>query len=127
MAMSTYLRNAVTNVVLRNTAYTAPATVYLALYTVDPTAADNGTEANFGGYARQPIAFVAPTNGVTANAADVTFPVCTSGSNAVTHIGIRDALTAGNLLFSGLLTTPRTITTDTQFIVKAGQITDTLT
>ncbi len=42
--MSNYLENALINVTLRATAYTAPTTVYLALYTSDPTDADTGTE-----------------------------------------------------------------------------------
>lgn len=127
MGMSTYLQNALLSEVLRNTDYVPPTTVYLALYTSDPTIADVGTEADFTGYARQSIAFNALAGGTTANTSDVAFPACTSGSNAITHVGLRDAVTAGNLLFSGVLTTSQTVVTDTQFIVKAGQITDTLT
>ena len=41
---SNYLENAIINAVLRNTAYTSPSTVYVSLYTSDPTDADTGTE-----------------------------------------------------------------------------------
>lgn len=44
--MSNYLENALINATLRNTSYTSPATVYLALYTSDPTDADSGTEVS---------------------------------------------------------------------------------
>ena len=38
--MSNYLENALINATLRNTSYTTPTTVYVALYTSDPTDAD---------------------------------------------------------------------------------------
>jgi hypothetical protein len=42
----------------------------------------------------------APSNGVSTNSADVTFPTCTSSmGGTVTYIGIHDASTSGNLLF----------------------------
>lgn len=49
--LSNYLENKLIDHVLRNTAYTPPATVYLALYTTDPTDADSGTEVSGGGTA----------------------------------------------------------------------------
>jgi hypothetical protein len=124
--MSNYLENALINAVLRNIPYTPPAVVYLALYTTDPTDADVGTESVLGAYARQPSAYVAPTNGVTTNSADITYPVVTSGSATITHIGVRDALTVGNLLFYGPLITTRALITDNQLVFKAGQISVTL-
>lgn len=127
MAMSTYLQNAIINAVLRNTSYTSPVTVYLALYTTNPTVGDTGTEANFGGYTRQAMTFTAPSNGVTATTGDMTFPVCISGTNIISHIGIRDADTAGNLLFFGALTNSQTINVDNQLVVEFGDITNTLT
>jgi len=125
--MSTYLKDALIDEVLRNTNYVPAATLYLALYTADPTPANTGAEVTGGGYARQVITFTAPSEGATASVADIAFDAATANYGTVTHIGILDALTAGNLLFFGALTTPRTITTDNQLIVKAGQITDTLT
>ena len=38
--LSTYLRNALSSTALRAAAYTPPTTVYLALYTADPTPDD---------------------------------------------------------------------------------------
>ncbi len=61
--MSNYLENALVNVTLRATSYTAPTTVYLALYSNDPTDADTGTEISGTNYARQSITFGAPSNG----------------------------------------------------------------
>lgn len=124
--MSDYLENKIFNHVLRNTAYTAPSAVYLALFTADPTDAGTGTEVTGGGYARQLIAFGAPTNGAGANSGDLLFPIATANWGAITHIGIFDAVSAGNLLFHGQLTTAKTINTDDQLKVTAGDITVTL-
>lgn len=126
MPMSTYLENALENVTLRNTAYTAPATVYVALYTTNPTAADTGTEVTGGAYARQPVTFGAPSGGVTSNTANVAFPTATAAWGNVTHVGIRDALTAGNLLYFAPLTTPRTINIGDQLNLLTGQLSVTL-
>ena len=121
--MSDYLENALVNAVLRNQAFTSPATVYLALYTSDPTDAKTGTEVSGGGYVRQAITFNAPTNGATPSAADVLFPIASASWGTVTHIGILDASTVGNLLFYGALTNSKTIAANDQLKVAAGDIT----
>ena len=97
--MSNYLENALINVTLRATSYTAPTTVYVGLFTSDPTDAGSGTEVSGGSYARTAVTFAAPSNGVTTNDADVTFPTATASWGIVGWIGINDALTTGNLLY----------------------------
>ena len=72
--MSNFLENALINATLRNTTYTSVATVYVSLWTTDPTDAGSGTEVSGGSYARTAVTFGAPSNGVTTNSADVTFP-----------------------------------------------------
>lgn len=125
--MSNYLETALINGTLRNTQYTVPTTVYLALYSSDPTDADTGVEIAQGNYARQPVTFISPTNGVTSNSADITFPVATVAyTGNVTHVGIRDALTVGNLLYYAPLATARTIIVGNQLVVSTGQLTVTL-
>lgn len=113
MSIANYLEAAILNAVFRNTTYTSPAIVYLALYTADPTDADTGTEVTGGAYARQAVAFGAPTQvvgkGTISNTGIVTFPTATVDWGMVTHVGVRDALTAGNLLYSGPVTTARAI------------------
>jgi hypothetical protein len=124
--MSNYLENALVNATLRGTAYTAPSTVYLALYTSDPTDADTGTEVSGGAYARQSVAFAAPVDGATSNSANVTFPQASANWGNVTHIGIRDALTGGNLLYYAPLTTARNILSGDTIAFLSGQVTVTL-
>jgi hypothetical protein len=122
MSMSDYLENALLNAVLRNTPYTSPSQVYVALFTSDPTDAGTGTEVSGGGYARQAVTFNAPSNGQVTNASDILFPVATASWGTVTHVGIYDAQTGGNLLFSGALTTSKTISANDQLKIAAGSL-----
>lgn len=124
--MSNYLENALINATLRNTSYTSPATVYVALYTTDPTDADTGTEVSGGSYARTAVTFGAPSNGVSTNSASVEFPTCTSSWGTITHIGIRDASTSGNLLYHTALTTSKVIDVDDIFRISTGNLSVTL-
>ena len=123
---SNYLENALINAVLRNTSYTSPATVYVSLYTTDPTDAGSGTEVSGGSYARTAVTFGAPSNGVSTNSADVTFPTCTVSWGTVSHIGIHDASTSGNLLFHTPLDTSKTIDSGDIFKIETGNLSVTL-
>ena len=123
---SNYLENALINAVLRNTSYTSPTTVYVGLFTDDPTDADTGTEVTGGSYARTAVTFGAPSNGVSTNSADVTFPTATASWGTVTHIGIYDASTSGNLLFHTILDTPKTIDSGDIFKITTGNLSVTL-
>jgi hypothetical protein len=124
--MSNYLENALINATLRNTSYTSPATVYLGLYTSDPTDADTGTEVSGGSYARQAITFGAPSNGVTSNTAAIEFPQATANWGTVGWIGIEDALTGGNLLYHSPLDASKTIQSGDIFKIAIGSLSVTL-
>jgi hypothetical protein len=120
--MSNYLENALINATLRNTSYTSPTTVYLALYTSDPTDADTGTEVSGGSYARQSITFGSPSNGVSSNTAAIEFPQATGSWGTVSYVGIRDASTSGNLLYHTALDASKTIATGDVFRVAIGSL-----
>ena len=120
--MSNYLENALINATLRNTSYTSPTTVYLGLYTSDPTDADVGTEVAGNAYVRQAITFGAPSNGVSTNSAAIEFPQATGSWGTVAYIGIRDASTAGNLLFHTPLDASKAIATGDVFRVAIGSL-----
>jgi hypothetical protein len=124
--MSNFLENALINATLRNTSYTSPTTVYLALYTSDPTDADTGTEVSGGSYARQSITFGSPSNGVSTNTAAIEFPQATGSWGTVAYIGIRDASTSGNLLYHTALDASKTIATGDVFRVAIGSLSVTL-
>ena len=124
--MANYLENALINGTLRGTTYTAPTTVYVALYTNDPTDADTGTECSGTSYARQSVTFGAPSNGATTNSAAVEFPQAGGAWGTITHIGIRDASTAGNLLYHTALDASKTIATGDVFRIASGSLSVTL-
>jgi hypothetical protein len=124
--MSNWLENALINATLRNTSYTSPTTTYLALYTSDPTDADTGTEVSGGSYARQSITFGAPSNGASTNSAAIEFPQATGSWGTVTHVGIRDASTSGNLLYHTPLDVSKTIASGDIFKIAIGSLSVTL-
>jgi hypothetical protein len=124
--ISNYLENALINGTLRATTFTAPAAVYVSLHTADPTDAGTGTEVSGGSYARQAATFGAPSNGASTTTADITYPQATASYGTVTHIGIFDALTTGNLLYHSPLNTSKTIDTGDIFKITSGSLTVTL-
>ena len=125
-AMSDFLENALINATLRNTTYTSPAVVYVGLFTTDPTDANVGTEVTGGSYARQSASFGAPSNGSSTTDADITFPTATGDWGTVTHFGIYDAATTGNLLYHGVLNNSKTIQTGDILKIEAANLTVTL-
>lgn len=109
-AMSDYLENKFLDHFLGTASTSAPAAVYVGLHTADPTDAGTGAEVSGFGYARQSMAFGASSGGTASNSGAVEFPAATGGDwGAITHIGIYDASSSGNLLFHSALTTSKTI------------------
>ena len=125
-AMSNFLENALINATLRNTTYTSPATVYVALFTTDPTDAGTGTQVTGGSYARQAASFAAPSDGASTTNADITFPTATANWGTVTHFGLYDAITGGNLLYHGARNNSKNIQTGDILQIEAGNLTVTL-
>jgi hypothetical protein len=128
-AFSNYLENKILDHTLRGAggAYTAPTTVYVALFTAAPTDANSGTEVSAGNYARQSITFgSAASSGAISNTLAVTFPTATVSYGTVTHIGLYDALTTGNLMYHGAVTVSKTITVGDTFSIAVGNLTITL-
>jgi hypothetical protein len=126
--MSNFLENALLNATLNATTYTAPATVYVSLWTSDPTDAGSGTEVSGGSYARTAVSFATAsgTTGNVLNDADVTFPTATASWGVVGWIGINDAATAGNLLYHTALDTSKTIDSGDIFKISTGNLSVTL-
>ncbi len=124
--MSNYLEDALINATLRNTSYTSPTTVYVSLYTSDPTDADTGTEVSGGSYARTSVTFGSPSDGVSTNSAAVEFPQATGSWGTVGWIGIEDASTGGNLLYHTALDASKTIDSGDIFKIATGSLSVTL-
>lgn len=122
MSKTNYLETQILNHVLRNTAYTPPATIYVGLFTILPTDAGGGTEVSGGAYARQSVTFTAPSPDTVSNTADVTFPVATANWGTIVGFALFDAITAGNMLYYTALDTSRTVLTNDQFRFPTGQL-----
>lgn len=123
MPKSTFLSNSFLNASLRDTPYTSPTTVYVALYTTAPTSGGGGVEVSGGSYSRQPVTWSAPTSGVSSNVADIVYPTATADWGVITSFGVFDAITSGNLLYFANLGASRTVLNTDQFKFPAGQLT----
>lgn len=124
-AMSDWLENGLVDLILRNQTLTIPAALHVALYTAAPSDSGGGTEVTGGSYARVSVTrnltnwagtqsagsttASTGTGGQTSNNGAITFPAPTANWGTVTHFGIFDAATGGNLLFHGALTTAKTV------------------
>lgn len=125
---SDYLEDKVLDHVFGGTAYTAPTTLYVALYTVAPTDTGGGTEVSGGSYARQTAAFtVSGTNPTTAsNSAAIEFPTATADLGTIVAVGVMDASSSGNLLAYANLDASKTVSTGDVFRFNAGDLDITL-
>lgn len=126
LSKSNYWKRASINAALRGFSFTAPTRVYIALYTSNPTDADTGQEVTGGGYVRQQVTFgepvIADRRATVQNTVDISFPTATADQGLVTHIGIRDAASGGNLLYHGAVKTPRSILVNDIIRFLAGQL-----
>lgn len=124
-AMSDYLENKLIDQLFRAQSAPSTATLYIGLLTSAPSDAGGGTEVSGGSYARVAVASSlanwagtqaagstvasSGTGGQTSNNGAITFPTPSAGWGTVTHFGIYDAASGGNLLFWGALTIAKTI------------------
>ena len=115
-AMSDYLENEILDHILGTGAYTMPTTVYVGLSTGSFNDDNSGTELTGSNYARESISFGAAASGTASNDAAVEFNAATGSWGTVSHFGVFDALTSGNLLIHGALTASKVI--DTGDILK---------
>lgn len=123
MSFSNHLETEILDHVFGGNAYTAPATLYLALHTANPDEDGSGAEVSTSGtaYARETVAFTVSGNTATTSAA-VEYATATANFGTVTHVGVWDASTAGNLLAYAALTSSKTIETGDVFRVPAGDL-----
>lgn len=127
MSFSNFLETEILDHVFGGNAYTAPSTLYLALFTSNPAEDGSGTEVSTTGtaYARQSVAFTVSGNTATTSGA-VDFPTATANFGTVTHVGVFDASTAGNLMAYAALTSSKAIETGDVFRISAGSLDITL-
>jgi len=94
------------------TSVTRPTAWYIALFTSNPAEDASGTEVSTSGtaYARQSATFTVSGNEAT-NSAAIEFPTATASYGTVSHVGVFDASTGGNLIAYAALTTSKAIDT----------------
>ena len=125
MSFTNFLETEILDHVFAGAAYTAPSTKYIALFTAAPGEAGGGTEVSGCAYARQTMAFT--TSGdTTSNNAAVEFPTAGASWGTITHVGIFDASTSGNLMVYATLTASKAIADGDVFRVPAGDLDITL-
>lgn len=124
MPATDYLENLIIDHLFRSRTFAKITPLYLALFTTAPTDAGGGIEPVGNGYSRPPFTpsdanFTATqggnsgnstgATGATGNSTTLTMPSPTGAWGTVTHVGVFDAATGGNLLCWEALNTPRTI------------------
>ena len=120
-AASNYTENLALKFLLTSTTATRPTAWYVALFTTNPTDAGSGTEVSGTNYARTAVTFTV-TDDTATNSAAVTFAAAGSNWGTVSHIGVYDALTTGNLLFHGSVTTAKQIDSGDTFTISTSNL-----
>ncbi len=128
---SDYVENQILNCYLNQTNITAPTNIYVGLHTADPTDAGSGAEVSGNNYSRIEITdkfgTASGTGGSVSSNADITGFTATGGDwGTITHIGIYDASTSGNLLFHTALDSSATVNNGDSFQISSGNLTVTV-
>jgi hypothetical protein len=108
-ALSDHLENEILDHILSTGAYTMPTNVYVGLSTGSFNDDNSGTELSGSGYTRKVASFGAASSGTASNDAAIEFPAATGSWGTVSHFGIFDASSSGNLLIHGALTSSKVI------------------
>lgn len=125
MSFTNFLETEILDHVFGGNAYSAPGTLYVGLFTAAPDDTGGGTEVSGGGYARQSAAFTVSGNEAT-NSASIEYPTATASYGTVTHVGIFDAASSGNLMAYASLTASKAIDTGDVFRIPTGDLDVTL-
>ena len=121
MSFSNTFENRVLTWVFTTGSATRPTSWHVALFTSNPAEDGSGTEVSGGGYARQSATFTVTGNAAT-NSAALEYPVATAPYGTVTHVGVYDASTGGNLIAYAALTSSKSIDTDDVLRIPAGDL-----
>jgi hypothetical protein len=123
-ALSDYAEKLLLDFLMTTGTATRPTNWYVALYTAAPSDSGGGTEVSAGGYARQSVSFNAASSpgGTTSNSNEVSFTASGGDYGTVTHMGIFDASSSGNLLWHGALTASKTVADGDTLTFAAGNI-----
>ena len=121
-AMSDYLENEILDHILGTGAYTMPSAVYVGLATATFADDNSGTELTGNGYTRVAATFNAAASGTADNDAAIEFSAATASWGTVSHFGLFDASSGGNLLIHGAFTTAKLIDSGDILKISAGDL-----
>ena len=121
-ALSDYAENKVLDVLGANATFTAPTNVYLGLSTGSLGDDNSGTELTGNNYARVSVSFGAAASGTMSNDAAIEFAAATGRWGSVSHWGLYDAASSGNLLVHGSFTTAKTIASGDVLKIATGDL-----
>ena len=137
-AWSDYAENTLIDWFFRGQAFSPPSTMYVGLLTSAPSDSGSGTEVTGNNYAR--VSFASSftnwagtqgagttggstgTSGTTSNNVAVVFTTPSASWGLVTHFGIYDAPSGGNLLIYGALAVSKTINANDTVSFPAGSL-----
>lgn len=126
MSFSDYWENEILDHIFGKGSYTAPANIFVALSTADPTDDASGiAEPSGNAYARVstvPADWNAAAAGEITNANLITFPTATGDWGTVTHAALYDAASGGNMLAHGVLTSAPAVATNNTPRFAAGEL-----
>lgn len=124
MTTQLFLNIVAGNVYGTETTTALPSQYFIGLSTTAPTiTGTNVSEPSGAGYARVELtALSKPSGGVITNTNSIDFHESTASWGTVTHFVIYDALTGGNLLQYGPLSTPRSIEPATIMSIPANYL-----
>lgn len=127
-ALSNYAEKLLLDWAMTTGSATRPTAWYVALYTAAPDDTGGGTEVSTGGYARQSVTFDAASSpgGTTSNNNVVSFTASGASYGTVSHIGIFDNVSGGNLLWHGSMTASKTVADGDTLEFSVGNIDLTL-
>lgn len=127
MSFTNTFETHVLNYMFTTSSVTRPTAWYLALFTSDPAEDASGTEVSTSGtaYTRKAVTFTVSGN-TASNSAEIEFPTATASFGTVTHFGVFDAASSGNLIAYGSLSTSKTIETGDVLRVPASNLDLTL-
>lgn len=122
--LSNYMSTQVLNWLRGTNMPAAPATVYVALFNGDPTAAGTGgTEVTttIRPAGRVAVPFGAVASRQITNNANIDFGAAAGGAT-VNYAALYDAATGGNMLSWSPLDTPRTIVASDPVVIPSGDL-----
>lgn len=123
-SLSDYIENKILDHLLRNTAYTQLSHLYVGLSTVDPTDDGSGlAEPSGNGYSRVEVDDWDDASGRhIQNSGLISFPEATGDWGTITHFAVFDALTGGNMIAYGTLSTFKDVDDGGSVYFEAGRI-----